>query len=285
MNPKVSIIIPIRNSEKTLYSCLASVLQQSYENYEIILIDNNSNDSSKKIINYFLTKNEKINYYFQPKIGRSFARNIGISKSTGDIIVMLDSDCIAHQNWLKNIIKPIINHGQVAVMGGEYDLIKNYWSQNIQRSNNLFNKKNTSDKYIKNLDTKNFAIKSSVMKKFMFDDNLKNFEDLDLYLRLSKLYKIYFLSKNKVGHCHKNSFLNTIYLNINRGYWTMKIYKKHKKNLKKLNHNMFAAISFINFSKLPLWLIFILFKNPKNFPFILTSELSWRIGLLGGTIK
>jgi hypothetical protein len=119
----------------------------------------------------------------------------------------------------------------------------------------------------------------------MFDDNLNNFEDFDLYLRLSKKYKIRFLSENKIGHYHRNSFITNITLNINRGYWTMKIYKKYKKNDNSINHPMFESISIINFIQLPFWLIWQLTKGPKRFPYVVTSEISWRIGLLGGLIK
>jgi len=54
MKPKVSVIIPIYNAEKTLERCLESVLGQTYENYDLILVDNNSTDSTKNIINKFI---------------------------------------------------------------------------------------------------------------------------------------------------------------------------------------------------------------------------------------
>jgi glycosyltransferase involved in cell wall biosynthesis len=282
---KISIVIPIRNSEKTLANCLESVLNQNYKNYEIILIDNNSKDKTKEIIAEYSQKDNRISHFFEPKIGRSPARNLGILKSTGDIIAMTDSDCIASKTWLEKLIQPITKDNESIVMGNEQGIINNYWSRNIQDSNSTFNKKNLYNKYINTLDTKNFAIKSKVIKEFMFDDNLNNFEDFDLYLRLSKKYKIRFLSENKIGHYHRNSFITNITLNINRGYWTMKIYKKYKKNDNSINHPMFESISIINFIQLPFWLIWQLTKGPKRFPYVVTSEISWRIGLLGGLIK
>lgn len=285
VNYKISVIITIRNSDKTLTKCLMSVLSQNYKNYEIILVDNGSTDKTRKIAEEFAVNDCRIKYFFVPKIGRGIARNYGILESTGEIIAMIDADCIAPPDWLKNLIKPIIEDDETIVMGGESDLIGNYWTKNIQKSNEQFIQKNSSKKYINIIDTKNFAIEHKVMGELMFDENLINFEDFDLYLRLSQKYSVLFLPQIKVGHYHQNSFISTITKNVNRGYWTIKIYQKHQKDKNIIRHPMFESISIINFIKLPIWLIWRIAKNPGEALFIITSEISWRIGILGGLIK
>ena len=212
MDYKISIIIPVRNGDKTLARCLSAVLSQNCKSYEVILVDNNSTDETKAIIEEFVKKDNRLKYFFEARIGRGLARNSGISQSRGDIIAMLDADCVAPKDWLTNLIQPIIEGNETVVMGSERDFVNNYWTKNVQKSNQVFIQKNTFGKYIRTLDTKSFAIKAEVMKKFMFDENLKNFEDFDLYLRLSEWYKIRFLPATKVSHYHKNSFVTSILL-------------------------------------------------------------------------
>lgn len=283
ITPKISVVIPAYNAEKTLKDCLESVLDQTYDNYEVVVIDNNSIDRSKDIIKEYQSKSGKIIYVFEPRRGRGAARNTGIEKASGEIILTTDSDCIAPRNWIEELTKPIIYEGEVAVLGFEEDLIKNYWTKNIQNANRKFLEKNVEGKYIQHIDTKNFAIKSSIMKKLKFDANLGNFEDLDLYVRLKKNgIKMRFLPHITVGHNHRSSFIGVIRMNFDRGYWTTKIFKKHKSNELR-NEPMFESISFLNFIKFPFWMILQFLTRPlgESF-FIFVSELSWRLGIIFG---
>ena len=97
-NPKFSIIIPVYNAEKYLVTCLESVLKQTYQNYEIILVNDGSTDSSYDIAKKFTEKHEFIKLYDQENQGASAARNNGIKVANGDYIIFLDSD----DNWISN---------------------------------------------------------------------------------------------------------------------------------------------------------------------------------------
>lgn len=85
--PKFSIIIPVHNVEKYLKKCLDSVMNQTYKNYEVIVIDDGSTDDSKKI-----AKKYKVNLIETEFVGVSEARNMAIKKAKGDYLVFLDSD-------------------------------------------------------------------------------------------------------------------------------------------------------------------------------------------------
>ena len=283
---KVSIIIPVYNGEKTLRQCLSSVLNQSYKDYEVIVIDNNSTDKTKNMIKEFGNKNKKIKYVFEHKKGTGAARNAGINSAKGEIIVMTDSDCVVPENWIENIIKPIIYEKENAVVGFERDLIKNYWTKNIQKANWNFVKQNLNKNYINQVDTKNFAIKSSLIKKFMFDSNLPALVDFDLALRLRKITKIRFIPSVRVGHNHKSSFIKTIKLNFNRACLVARIEKKYRGKINLQNEIMTKGISFKNFILFPFWMILQFMKKPlgESF-FILVSETSWRTGILQAKIK
>ena len=87
---RFTIIIPFLNSEKTLRKCLQSVVDQYFDDIEVILIDNGSTDKSTSVINEFKSLN--IKYFIDKRGGIGKLRNIGIKNSTGDYILFLDSD-------------------------------------------------------------------------------------------------------------------------------------------------------------------------------------------------
>lgn len=95
MDQLLSVIIPIYNSEKYLNRCLDSIQKQTYQNLEIIMIDDGSTDSSSTICKTFCENDNRFKYFFQSNSGVSVARNKGISESTGDLIAFVDSD-----DWL-----------------------------------------------------------------------------------------------------------------------------------------------------------------------------------------
>ena len=95
---KVSIIIRTKNEEKWIESCLKSVFNQNYKNFEVILVDNESSDKTINIAKKFKIKIIKLSKF---KPGRAI--NEGIRKSKGKFIVCLSGHCIpVNQNWLKN---------------------------------------------------------------------------------------------------------------------------------------------------------------------------------------
>lgn len=102
---KVSIIIPMYNSEKYLHQCINSVINQTYKNIEIIVVDDHSTDDSIKIINKIKDKRIKLISIRKNK-GVANARNTGIKKATGDYICFLDSD----DYWYKDKIEKQINY-------------------------------------------------------------------------------------------------------------------------------------------------------------------------------
>lgn len=91
-NPKISIIIPVYNVEQHLKKCIESVLNQSYTNLEIILIDDGSEDCSSRICDEYLTKDDRILCIHQKNRGVSYARNVGIELATGEYVHFLDGD-------------------------------------------------------------------------------------------------------------------------------------------------------------------------------------------------
>ena len=92
MKNKISVVVPIYNSENSLDVCLKSIVRQNYKNFEIILIDDGSTDKSQEICRQYQKEYQNVYYYYQLNSGVSAARNVGIDKATGDLIYFMDSD-------------------------------------------------------------------------------------------------------------------------------------------------------------------------------------------------
>ena len=104
---KISVVIPVYNSEKNIRKCLNSVINQSYKNWEAIVIDDGSQDNSYSILKDYMSKDDRIKVIKQENCGPGSARNKGILNAVGKYIVFLDSDDYINKSYfydLYNII-------------------------------------------------------------------------------------------------------------------------------------------------------------------------------------
>ena len=101
---KISVIIPVYNTEKELSKCLYSVQNQSYSNLEIICVDDGSDDGSDKIIDKFGKKDSRFKVLHQQNAGESNARNKGLQMATGDVIAFCDCDDSIEYNMYEEMI-------------------------------------------------------------------------------------------------------------------------------------------------------------------------------------
>ena len=104
MNKLISIIIPVYNLEDYLEDCFNSILAQNYSNYEVIIVNDGSNDSSEDICKRFTAIDSRFKYFRQAKAGVSTARNNGIHQSRGEYIVFMDADDTIAANHLTNLL-------------------------------------------------------------------------------------------------------------------------------------------------------------------------------------
>ncbi|WP_315072894.1 TIGR03111 family XrtG-associated glycosyltransferase [uncultured Clostridium sp.] len=120
-SPRVSILVPIYNSENTLSKCLESILYQTYplDSMEVILIDNGSNDNSYDIFTKFQSENPKLKLWWINSLqGKAKALNKGIFCSTGKYIINIDSDGWLDKNAVQNVIVKFEQNTDVACMTG-----------------------------------------------------------------------------------------------------------------------------------------------------------------------
>lgn len=119
MHDKITIIIPVYNTEKYLKRCLDSVIHQSYSNLEIICIDDKSTDSSRDILLQYASNDSRISLILLDKnAGVSHARNLALEKSTGSYVCFLDSDDYLEQSSCEDLYNNIVNQNSDLSCGG-----------------------------------------------------------------------------------------------------------------------------------------------------------------------
>lgn len=122
--PEVSIIVPIYNVEKYLRRCIDSILNQTFEDFELILIDDGSTDDSASICEEYVIKDKRVKYIYQDNRGVSEARNKGIESCCGKYIQFIDSDDYVDRDFIEILIKKIKkDKSDIAFIGfyNEYD--------------------------------------------------------------------------------------------------------------------------------------------------------------------
>lgn len=122
---QISIVIPIFNAASYLNRCLTSISNQTFINFEVIIIDDGSTDSSKQIYQAFEKSDSRFRSYYQSNSGPSVARNVGIEKSNGDYIAFIDADDYVTPNYLKDLYKAIIDNNLNLACCGYFELSKN----------------------------------------------------------------------------------------------------------------------------------------------------------------
>ncbi|GGF58886.1 beta-1,3-N-acetylglucosaminyltransferase [Paenibacillus albidus] len=120
MEAKISIIIPVYNREKTINKTLNSVLQQTFVDYEVIIIDDGSTDTTLKIIEEICSKDSRFSYLHQRNSGVATARNRGLSVSKGKYITFLDSDDFYENTFLMKMFNEINKNDDDICYCGSY---------------------------------------------------------------------------------------------------------------------------------------------------------------------
>lgn len=140
---KLSVIIPVFNSDKYLNECLESVFKQSYKNMEVIIINDGSTDESEIIIKKYQKKyKDKIKYISIANHGQAYARNLGLKEAIGDIITFLDSDDYINPFMYEKMISTMEKEQTDLVICDiltEEEFTKNKKNINCTTFDNIFN--------------------------------------------------------------------------------------------------------------------------------------------------
>ena len=104
----ISIIVPIYNVENYLRQCLDSIVSQTYQNFECLLINDGSSDNSADICREYIEKDSRFRYFEKENVGVSSARNLGIERSKGQYITFIDSDDWVDSEYLEVLYRALI---------------------------------------------------------------------------------------------------------------------------------------------------------------------------------
>ena len=166
---KVSVIIPVFNTEQYLQQCLDSIIQQTFTNIEIVCVNDGSTDGSLKILEEYAAKDGRIKVISQKNNGQSAARNRAMLEITGDYVFFLDSDDFIHQQTLEILLTVAEKTGCAVVATEEtkkYGGDKSYDLDNLQFT--------VHQKPLEHILTTNIASSSVIWNKLYKAEFVKN---------------------------------------------------------------------------------------------------------------
>ena len=250
-----SIITPTYNRAHILSRAIDSVLKQTFQNWELIIVDDGSNDYTKDIILKY--KDKRIRYFYQENKGVCSARNLGALNAKGEYITFLDSDDYVEIDWLYNFDQEIIK--------ADYDFV--FCDMRISNLDNCINKNiSAQDPYSQNIISNEglfmagtFCVKLLIFKLVNgFDENIKFGEFTEFYFKTIKLNttksftkklgiiyesshsggsknyenkisaNLYLIQKHSIFFKRKSNVLRLYYQNIGIAYYHIKNFKKSR---------------------------------------------------------
>lgn len=191
--PQISIIVPVYNAEATLSRCVESLLYQTFQDFEIILIDDCSKDQSRTIIKQYENQDKRIKSLFATKNrGSSATRNLGLDVARGKFVMFADSDDFVTSDWIEQLYRAQTTNSNCLVMANIFD---RKGGQDIPRMYNYKDNCIVEMDYFKlfsvlHLDgylvNKIFERQIIEKKCLRFNTSLRGGEDVDFILRYTK---------------------------------------------------------------------------------------------------
>ena len=121
MNPLVSVVVPVYNVEPYLERCLDSILRQTYQNFEMILVDDGTPDGSGAICDRYAAQDPRISVIHKKNGGLSSARNAGLDVAKGDYVLFVDSDDLITDDMVESLLSACLEDNTLVAVGGNID--------------------------------------------------------------------------------------------------------------------------------------------------------------------
>ena len=257
---KVSIIVPIYNSSKYLERCLNSILNQTYKEIEVILINDGSIDSSEQICQNYCKKDNRVKYFYQKNSGASMARNNGIDKANGEYIMFVDSDDSIDEKMVGTLIHEMECNKVDFVISGMKVIYSN--GNEISYSNETIPKVTSQNipSIIVNLCI-NERINGPVAKLYKRDILIKNNVKMPLNIHLNEdlYFNINYVRNIKSLSIDSNAYYN--YYN-NENSVTGRYYSNRYDMMNFVHNNLISYFENTNVTKSELNMIYYIYvKN------------------------
>lgn len=281
INLKFSIIIPVYNTEKYLNKCFDSLINQNYQNFEVIIINDGSTDNSLEICNKYSNNDNRFKIIDIKNQGVSTARNIGLNEVTGDYITFLDSD-----DWLENDALLVINK---KINNKKYDIVQsNLFLDTIKTERLYFNldkdlEVKNKEEILENIISMNYGskkfdnkylncrcaggkfYKTELIKnnKISFPIGIKAFEDGIFNLYAYNFAKEILIMKDSVYHYMQYNNSSTEKYCVDQENQNFNILNKIKEFIKLSNYNLDESYNYCIFELYYVWIDKIVRLNDK----------------------
>lgn len=238
----VSIIIPVYNVEAYLSQCIESVINQTYKNLEIILVDDGSTDNSGMICDEYALKDDRIKVIHKENAGQSSARNIGINQSNGSFIYCLDSDDYITENAIEMLFNKAKSEDADIVFFEAFSFCD---SGELSKQTYQRNRQYKTSSGIEMFDSlsinKEFRVSVPLffIKKSLLADNNLEFKNGVIYEDMLYAFQL-FVYAGRVSHCHES-----LYFRRYRSNSTM----TSKKTVKNFESSICVFKEILDFSK------------------------------------
>ncbi|MBL7206309.1 MAG: glycosyltransferase [Candidatus Aenigmarchaeota archaeon] len=227
----ISVIVPTYNSGDRIGKCISALLHQDYkEPYEIIVVDDGSDDNTVEVV-----KQLKVRLVEQRHKGPAVARNLGVKKARGSIVLFTDSDCMASKNWISEMVKPFKNRKIAGVQGIYKTKQKSFTARFVQveieeRYGRMI------EKGVDGIGTYSAGYRKNIFLKMRGFDRkfpIASGEDFDLSYRIKdKGYMLTFNPNAVVYHQHPEGLGKYLEQKFRRASWRTLLYKKHPGKIK-----------------------------------------------------
>lgn len=211
-NELVSIIVPVYNTEKYIRQCLDSILNQTYQNFECLLINDGSSDNSADICREYVAKDTRFRYFEKENGGVSSARNLGIECSGGAYITFIDSDDWVDSDYLEVLYSALIEEqADIAVSTyKKFNISDNCWyfhSFQVKYDRKVFTNIELIDELV-DLDSFDFSyrfvsgklVNKTSLKKIRFNELTTLGEDMEFW------FKLYLISA-RIVYVNRDSYI------------------------------------------------------------------------------
>lgn len=210
MNELISVVIPLYNKDRNIKDTILSVLNQTYHNFELIVVDDGSTDNSANVVKSMSDK--RVRYVYKENGGVSSARNRGVEEATGDWLLFLDADDILLKHCLATLISPIIKDRDIDIsVGNYYTEVKGKY---ILECSNAFEGLVSNNykwlflrKYC--IRTGNFIVRKSIVDKYKFNEKYSRYEDFECMLQWIKNSRIHIVRDAIMTYQTSNSALSS----------------------------------------------------------------------------
>lgn len=276
----ISCIIPTFNRALLLKDAIESILLQTYQCWELIIVDDNSTDNTKELVTSYKQKDSRISYLFNPVKGGNAARNLGIKLAKGKYIAFLDDDDISLPNRFSSQLK--------AIEYGKSGFVVSYFEARHRTDNRSYINNKTPQVTLTGFPSRWMIRRDLLIQAGLFDPDFPSMQDLEISCRLSLLTRyeyhpvvvsIIYYTENSVSRKQNSSaglkmllekhFKNLKPEEVSLGYWRLaksdlvilnnKI--SAKENLKRADE--FASSGFLFLPRLILRLLLIITVGKK----------------------